>query len=208
MTHHNSKHGMYGTPTYNSWASMKQRCQYEKHSEYPRYGAKGIKVCDSWQRFEIFLEDMGVRPDGMTIDRKDSKGNYEPNNCRWATKLEQANNCSSNHLVAVNGVSRTLAQWAVVVGLPEGVINRRLRRGWSEFDAVFKPLGENVIPRVSATQFKPRLITYNGETRSLSEWALFLGFANASALGKRLAKGLPLDVALSPPFRKRSQTLK
>jgi len=86
-------HGMYGTPEYISWASMIQRCENQHKKNYPNYGGRGIAVCARWRAFEHFLADMGPRPSGTTLDRYPNKdGNYEPDNCRWATAKEQANN--------------------------------------------------------------------------------------------------------------------
>lgn len=86
-------HGMTGTPTYNSWASMIQRCGNEARENYGYYGGRGISVCARWRdSFEAFLSDMGERPAGLTLDRIDNDADYSPDNCRWVTHKEQCNN--------------------------------------------------------------------------------------------------------------------
>ena len=86
------KHGMYNTRTYHTWEQMKQRCLNPKATRFPTYGAVGILLCDRWLDFENFFLDMGLRPEGKTLDRINPFGNYEPSNCRWATPKEQQNN--------------------------------------------------------------------------------------------------------------------
>lgn len=82
-------HGMSYTLTFKTWQSMLSRCSNSKLKAYKYYGARGIKVCESWLKFENFLNDMGSKPDGLSIDRINNDGNYEPSNCRWATNKEQ-----------------------------------------------------------------------------------------------------------------------
>lgn len=86
---HHGHAGKSRSYTYNTWRAMRARCLEINHAKYPQYGGKGIKICERWEKFSNFLEDMGERPLGKTLDRLDGNGNYEPSNCRWATPTEQ-----------------------------------------------------------------------------------------------------------------------
>jgi len=131
------------TQVYKAWHGMKQRCYNANHPNYHCYGGRGIIVCERWlESFEFFLEDMGNAPSGTSIDRIDNSGNYEPGNCRWATRKEQAENTRRNVLMAYLGRTQLLSQWAHELGIKQNTIVYRLRRGWSHEKALSEPVGE------------------------------------------------------------------
>lgn len=136
-------HGMTGTPTFKSWESMKQRCLNPNAAGYAAYGGRGITVHAAWvNSFETFLADMGERPQGTTIDRRDVNGPYTPDNCRWTTKSGQQRNRREMATATCGGETRTLAEWAEITGIPSKVTSWRIRRGWS----VERALAEPVMP--------------------------------------------------------------
>lgn len=128
---------------------MLARCDNPKNPAYPRYGGRGITVCDRWRTFEGFLADMGERPAGKSIERINNDGNYEPGNCRWATAKEQNLNTRSNRLVTIDGETRPLAEWAELRGLLVGTVYDRLYRGWNIERAINTPLARRGVPRRS-----------------------------------------------------------
>ena len=134
------KHGHARTkksPTYTAWASMRHRCTNKNNAHYEDYGGRGVTVCTRWERFENFLEDMGECPFEMEIDRfPNNDGNYEPGNCRWATRKQQQNNMRSNRLLTYQGRTQTMTQWAEELQMESYDIRNRLNYGWS-IDRIF-----------------------------------------------------------------------
>lgn len=126
----NRTHGMSNTRIFSIWNAMRGRCSNANNDDYVNYGGRGIKVCERWDRFENFLHDMGEPEDGMTIDRKDVNGHYEPTNCRWASYTEQARNTRANRMISAFSQSMTLAQWSDETGLNSSTIANRIKRGW------------------------------------------------------------------------------
>lgn len=122
-------HGMTGGPTWKSWEAMHGRCTRAKDISYPNYGGRGIAVCERWRSFENFLADMGERPIGMTIDRVDTNGDYEPGNCRWSTVLHQNRN-KRNTKLSVDAAReiRSRTEAAKVVAAEYGVTTTTINR--------------------------------------------------------------------------------
>lgn len=110
---------------------MKARCLNANLPNYHRYGGRGISVCGRWLvSFENFIADMGEKPDGMSIDRIDNDGHYEPGNCRWATPKQQDRNKSTNAVLTHNGESRCVTEWAEVLNVSARALKHRMDRGW------------------------------------------------------------------------------
>lgn len=121
------------TVEYSTWSGMITRCENPRSKDYSRYGARGIKVCERWRNcYDNFLKDMGRKPGkSYSLDRINNDGNYEPGNCRWASKKEQSNNQRTNVKLVHNGQTATVAEWAELTGLRHDTIGFRLRTGWS-----------------------------------------------------------------------------
>ena len=143
----NYRHGHKTAGKYSSeyaiWNNMRARCGNPNSNRFHRYGLRGIRVCDRWQNdFVNFLEDMGRRPSSdHQLDRINNDGNYEPSNCRWATRQEQCRNRSSSNFITIDGESKTSAEWSEVTGISQSAISARIKKlGWTPEKAVKTPL--------------------------------------------------------------------
>lgn len=127
-----TKHGKCGTRLYQCWADMKQRCSNPNNASYPNYGGRGIQVCDAWQEFEPFMEWALANgyEDRLELDRIDNDDGYEPGNCRWVTREQQALNRSDNRLLTHADKTKTLKEWAEETGIDYDALRGRLDRGW------------------------------------------------------------------------------
>lgn len=140
----NVRHGMYKSPLYRSWRSMVVRCTNPNATSYKYYGAIGVAVCERWKRFQNFYADMGDRPEGSTLDRIDSTKGYEPTNCRWASKKQQARNRRTNNLLVFRGERLTLEEWAERFGIKSNTLWMRLyEQRWDLERALTSPLAVN-----------------------------------------------------------------
>lgn len=129
----NRTHSRSRTRVYKVWGSMKSRCYNKGNDSYYRYGGRGITVCDRWRySFESFLEDMGECGLGLSIDRIDNNGNYEPSNCKWSTQIEQENNKSTNRIVLFNGERFTVSQLSRKIDVKYQILYGWIRRGTYE----------------------------------------------------------------------------
>ena len=129
---------------YGIWNAMKRRCFNKNSTHFSDYGGRGITVCERWMEFENFFADMGYPQQGFSLDRfPDNNGNYEPGNCRWASKKEQSLNRRNNRIIAIDGMEKPMSVWSEISGIKVCTIWARLSYGWSNKDAVFLPLVKN-----------------------------------------------------------------
>lgn len=147
----NYKHGLRHTRLFSIWSNMLTRCTNCNADSYKWYGAKGITVCDEWRNdFKSFYDWAMANgySDNLTIDRIDNSKGYYPDNCHWSTEKTQANNRTSNHLITIGGVTKTLTEWCDIYSINYRTVQDRLKRGWTEYRALTTPVDHRFRKRV------------------------------------------------------------
>lgn len=134
LAKNNITHNMSNTRLYRVWQNIKSRCYYKQNNRYENYGGRGIKVCDEWKNdFKSFYEwavTNGYK-DTLTIDRINVNGDYEPNNCRWSTLIQQGRNKRNNKTYTINGETRCLSEWCELLNLNYNTVSTRIHRNWA-----------------------------------------------------------------------------
>ena len=150
------RHGLSYRPEYRAWQQMRLRCCDPKHAAYSSYGGRGITVCDRWLKSpQAFLDDMGPKPSpAHELERKDNDGNYEPGNCKWATRSENDRNRRSNRRIIFGEETLTLVEWSERTGIPEDTLMHRIRSGWP----IERAMTASVRPKRSARQAARALV--------------------------------------------------
>lgn len=153
-----SSHGETHTRLYKIWEAMHERCERKSHKHYDNYGGRGISVCDEWEEYIPFRDwaiDNGYSDD-LTLDRKNTDGNYSPDNCRWTNMKEQQNNKRNNRRLTWNGETKTIAEWSDIVGIKQTTIKERLKLGWSVEQALCTPV------RKRTKGYRPSVVKMDG----------------------------------------------
>ena len=189
--HHGHCHRLEGKKTreYHAYQNMKKRCVHPENPKYPSYGGRGITICQRWLgSFQAFIDDMGRCPPGMTLDRKNNNGNYEPGNCRWATPQQQGNNQRTNHRLDYNGENLTIAEWSRKLGISRDLIRQRVKLGWPLERVFTEPAQDHSLRKLR--------VEYGGKSLSLVELTRKFGLSK-NTLKERINHGWPIDKVVS-----------
>jgi len=171
---------------------MRRRCNNPKSDYYNNYGGRGIKVCKEWNDYSNFREwalSSGYL-ENLSIDRIDVDGDYQPSNCRWATRKEQANNTRRNIKLTYKGVTKTATEWAREIGITKSAIFHRLDRSWTIEEIMTIPMGER---RVKESP-KAKVYLYRGELKTLKQLSEIKGI-HPETIKQRIKKGMTIEEA-------------
>lgn len=126
-------------PTRHIWQLMLRRCYNPKDAVFKHYGGRGITVCENWHNFDNFLKDMGVRPEGLSLERKDVNGHYCPENCCWATIVQQTRNRRTTKWITIHGQTKSAAEWCETYNCSQRLFSHRVKTGWDPLRALTTP---------------------------------------------------------------------
>lgn len=191
----NTTHGRARSPEHRAWCAMKKRCYNQNDPRYKDWGGRGVIVCDKWRNsFESFLSDMGSRPSNKhSVDRIDVNGNYEPENCRWATSDIQATNTRRNVKLTIGVDTRCLSEWAREAGVHPATFANRVEANWSEDDLLLPPT-------------KAKQLDFKGKKMTVHEWSVELGIS-FNTIHDRLTRGWTVEESLGTPPRPTTRLL-
>lgn len=203
MTTHGHTRNLKTTAEYRTWHEIMRRCYNTKRPAYKDYGGRGISVCERWHTFANFFADMGKRPSDLhSIDRKDNNGNYEPGNCRWTTMDVQCANTRAAIRLEYQGETLALKQWAKRIGVGYWKLQQRHLLGWKAEQILANP----PIPIRRKYARNARLLTHQGRTMSLSEWAREKGIREVTLNTRISTYGWSIERALTEPVRAHNRT--
>ena len=189
ISNKNKKHGKSRSRIYLLWSRIKVRCTKPNCSHYKNYGGRGITYDSSWEYFENFYKwalDNGYK-DNLTIERIDVNGNYCPENCKWITLKEQAQNRRNTYRINYKGKEYCASELARMFNIKVDTLKKRINSGMSVEDAINKPVK------------KEHLIVYNNETHNITEWENLLGFKNGT-IKERLKRGWSIKQIIETPL--------
>lgn len=195
-----TKHGFSNKERlYRIWRNMRRRCNSPKSDYYYNYGGRGIKVCDEWDDYLNFRK-WALRngySEELSIDRINVDGNYEPSNCRWATREEQANNARSNVNLTYKGVTKTATEWARTLGITKSTMFHRLDRSWTIEEIMTIPMGG----RRTKESPKAKVYLYNGKFKTLKQLSKIKGI-HPDTIRHRIKIGMKIEEAATKPLSK------
>ena len=194
-------HGFSGTPLYNVWQGIVARCCRPSHPQYKRYGGRGIQICKLWRHNPAAFCKWAIAhgyKKGLQIDRVNNDKGYFPDNCRFVTAAVNLCNTSRNRRLYLNGVSKTVAEWARELGISYSCLRNRMAHGWGDEAVLTTPVNKH-FRRLST----PRIIVFRGERHTVYKWAKITGLS-AGAIHSRLLRGWAPEKALTTPQKKQS----